>query len=113
MAQWNWIGAIRVRDPDVLGAAAIAHESDVGAVRRIGRLAVKGHAAGDPGGVAARDRDRVQIPQQLKEDRLPIPGDVQGNPGPLVGRELYFAFGLEWQPFCHRRVLGGGGNHSS
>ena len=110
LAQLFGIGTVRVSDPDVFGPITITQESDAGAVGGIARLAVKGHATGDADGVAFLERDSVQVPQQFKQDRLPIPGDVQGNPGPLIGRELYLAFGLEGQAFIlvSRRTIGEG-----
>ena len=42
------VGAVGVRDPDVLVAAAVGQEDDLRAVGRVSRLAVEHHARGDP-----------------------------------------------------------------
>src|SRR4029079_2692679 len=47
--------AVRVCDPHVLRAVSVAHEDDLRSVRRIARLLIPAHAAGDARRLAAGD----------------------------------------------------------
>src|SRR6185503_1451191 len=58
------VRAVRVRHPDVLRAVAIADEDQLPAVGREGRLHVVALPAGDAGGLAAGDRQSVEIAEQ-------------------------------------------------
>ena len=53
----------------------------------------------------ARDRQRVEIAEQLEDDRLPIRHHVQRDPRPLAQRELEFPRRVERQEFFGRRRL--------
>ena len=80
--------AVGVGDPDVLRAVAVAHEDDLRSVGRVARLLIPAHAARDARGFAAGDRDRIQVAEDVEDDRLPIGRDVERDPRRFVGREL-------------------------
>ena len=80
--------AVGVGDPQVLDAGAIGQERDALAVGRPRRLALERQPAHDARGLAAADRHRVEIAQQVEEDRAPIGRHVDLHPGHLVGRKL-------------------------
>ena len=89
------VAAVGVRHPDVLGAVPVAHEDDPGAVGRVARLHVVALPARDAGRVPARDRDRVQVAEQLEDDGFAVRREVERDPRPLVGREIEGARGDE------------------
>ena len=69
------------------GAVAVAHEDDLRAVGRVARLLVLAGAAGDAGRRAAGDRQGVEVAEDLEDDGPAIGGDVERDPGRLVGGE--------------------------
>src|SRR5262249_30756368 len=89
------IRAVRVGDIEVLGSVAVADEGEPLSVGGIARLAVEGHSGRDRLGLAASDRDGVKVPEQLKEDRLAVWGNVERDPRPFVGGKLNCSIGLE------------------
>ena len=73
--------------PEVLGAVPVRHEDHLRAVRAVARLGVVGHPLGKRRCVAARERDRVEVAQQVEDDGPAARADVDRDPGPLVGVE--------------------------
>jgi len=61
-----------MNDPNVVAAFPIGEERNPLAVRRKLRLAVKCHSAGDEFRLAALDRQRVEVAEQLKDDRFAV-----------------------------------------
>ena len=84
-----------VDPPDVLGAVPVRHEHHLRAVGAVARLRVVGHPLGERGRVAAGERDRVEVAQQVEDDGPAVRADVDGDPGPLVGVQRQGAFRLE------------------
>ena len=74
---------VRARDPEVLDAAAVAQEGDLGSVRREDRLALEGELPDDPRRLATRDRQGVEVSEQLEDDGLPVRSHIERHPGPL------------------------------
>ena len=101
-----WLRAVGVRDPDVFGTVAIADEDKFLAVRRERRLHVVGLAAGDPLRLAAADRQRVEIAEQLEDDRLTIRRQIERQPGRLRRGERQIAIGQQRQALVLHRVGG-------
>ena len=66
------IPSVDVRDPNLIVACTVGDEEDLFAVRRVTRLNVECHAAHQAGGFAARDRHRIQIAEQVEDDRPAI-----------------------------------------
>ena len=77
-----------IDDVQVLAPRAIAHEHDRLAVRREPRLAVEARATRYALGRAAANRERVDVAEQVEDDRPPIGRNVERHPRPFVGREL-------------------------
>src|SRR6185503_5964841 len=88
-------------------AVAIADEDQLPAVGREGRLHVVALPAGDAGGLAAGDRQSVEIAEQLEHDRLAVRRQVERQPRRLRRGERQRAFGDERQPLVLHRVGGG------
>jgi hypothetical protein len=75
------IAAVGAHDPDVVAAAGVADERDLRAVGREARLHRPAESAVDRPGVAARDRQQIDVAQQVEGDRLPVRADVEAHPG--------------------------------
>ena len=73
--------AVGVCDPEVFDSVPVAHERDLAAVGGEDRLALERDASHDPGRGAPRDRQGVEVAEQLEDDRLPVRRDVEGHPG--------------------------------
>ena len=80
--------AVAIHAPQVVAAAAVGGVGDLFAVGRETRLHVPGRAAADAGGVAAADRQGVNVPEHRKRDRAAVGADVEIEPGAFVGAEL-------------------------
>jgi len=108
------VAPVGTGDPEVLGAVAVAHEDDALALRGEARLHVVALAARDARRLAAVDRQRVEVAEELEDDRLAVGGEVERDPGPLVGGEFERAGRDEREPVGPARgrgravVLGGG-----
>ena len=76
-----------VDPPEVLGPVAVGDEDHLRAVGAVARLGVVGHPLGQRGRVAARERDRVEVAQQVEDDGPAVRADVDRDPRPLVGVE--------------------------
>src|SRR5690606_24346751 len=83
--------------PEVLPAAPVGDEDDALAVRTEARLRVERQAARQARGLAARDRQRVEVAQQVEDDRLAVRADVEAHPRAAAGGELDRARRLERQ----------------
>ena len=97
------VRAIRIHQPDVEAAIAVADESDLLAVRTEARLHVEGGAACNARRAAAGDRDRVDVAEQVEDHGRPIGRDVDVHPGTFTGLELEAgrrAVGLRDIPLC-------------
>jgi uncharacterized protein YoaH (UPF0181 family) len=92
------VGAVGIRDPEVLRTVPVAHEHQHRAVGRISRLHVVALTAGDARRLAAAHRQRVQVAQELEHDGFAIGGQVQGDPRAFVGGELKRPGGDQRQP---------------
>ena len=82
------IRPVRVREPQILDAAAIAQKGDRLAIGRELRLAVERHASENPFRCTAFDRQRVDVAEKIEGDRLAVGRHVERHPRPLVGCEL-------------------------
>ena len=79
--------SVGVHQPDVVDAAAVARERDRLAVRGEARLRVVGGARGQGLRGPAADRHRVDVAEEIEDDRLPVGRDVERRPGSLARRE--------------------------
>ena len=77
------LASVGVRDPQVLDPVAVAQERDLGPVGGENGLALERDVSHDPGGRAPRDRQGVEVAEQLEDDRLSVRRDVEGHPGAL------------------------------
>ncbi len=84
------VRAVAVDEPDVVAAPLVAGEGDRLAVRAVAGLHLPGDVMGERPRLAAGDRDRVEIAQQVEGDLLAVRADVEVQPGPLgdVDRHL-------------------------
>ena len=83
--------------PDVLAAIAIRNKRDPLAVRRKSRLAVERHPARNQFRLAALDRQRINVAEQLEHDRLAVGRHIQRQPRSLIRRELDLPVRLQRQ----------------
>ena len=74
-----------VDQPEVLRPVAVGNEDDAPAVRAVAGLAVPRQAARQRRGVPSRERKRVQVAQQIEDNRLPIGTHIDRDPGSLIG----------------------------
>jgi hypothetical protein len=73
--------------PDVFDTVAVARERDPPAVGTEPRLGLVRRSSGKERRVAARDRDRVEIPEKVEDDGLRVGADVDSHPCPFVRLE--------------------------
>ena len=66
------VRSVGIGQPEVLIPAPVAHEEDACPVRREDRLQVERHPARDACRVTARPRDRIEVAEQIEDDRLTI-----------------------------------------
>ena len=88
---------IGVADPDVLRARAIGEEHDLLAVGRVAGLRVERGPRSDPPRVASRQRQQIQVAEQLEHDGVTVGRHIERDPGPFRGREVDGARRLEGQ----------------
>ncbi len=104
--------SVGVRDPEVLDPVPVAHERDLAPVGGEDRLALERDVSHDPGRGTPRDRQGVEIAEQLEDDRLAVRRDVEGHPGALGDGEGQGVAGGQRQTFVLffgvRIVLQGG-----
>ena len=81
-----WLGPVRIHDPDVVAAAGIGGERDLGAVWRVARLPRPCQAAVDPRRLAAGDGQRVDVTEQVERDRRSVRADIKAHPS--AGRRI-------------------------
>src|SRR6185295_19246526 len=62
--------AVAIRDPDVVAAPLVAGERDPLAVRTVGRLFLPGDVARQRLRLAARERNRIEVAQEVEDDLL-------------------------------------------
>ncbi len=75
------VGAVGVHHPHVVAAARIADVGDAPAVRRPARLHLERDGMGQRHGLAAGDRQRVEVAQQVEHQALAVGADVHRHPG--------------------------------
>ena len=99
LGQRPWIGAIVVRDPDVLVAAAIREEDNLRSVRRVSWLRVEVQPRRNPRCRPARDGQGIEVTDQLEHDRAAIRRHVERDPRSFAGLEIDRSIRLERQIF--------------
>ncbi len=87
------VGAVALHDPDVVGAVLVGGVADAGAVGREARLHFECGSSAQQRRFAARDRDHIDVAQQIEHDFFSVGRDVEVHPRPLVGVEFN---GLGW-----------------
>ena len=85
--------AVRIDEPEILAAGAIADKHDRFAIGRESRLAIEARSAGDARGGATGYRNRVQIAQHIEHDRATIRREIERHPGPFIRCEAERARG--------------------
>src|SRR6185295_3599952 len=60
-------------------------------------LRIELHSAGEWRRFAACGRNRVQVAEQVEDDRLPVRRDVDGEPRALVGVYRDVPRGIQWE----------------
>ncbi len=91
--------AIGLHDPDVFAAFAVREKSNPLTIGRKSWLAVERHSAVNQLGLAAFDRQRIDVAYQFERDGLSVRRDIQRKPGAFVGGEGNLAVGLQRQAF--------------
>ncbi len=81
--------AVAADAPQVIAAAAVGGVGEPLPVGREARLHVPGRARGQAPGVAAFDRQEVDVAEQREGDGLAVAAYVQVEPGALVDREAH------------------------
>ena len=83
-------GAIGVHHPDVELAGAIGDESDLFPVRRIARLKVNSEsvARGQALGSASRERNAVDVAEEIENQRRAVGREVDRHPSAFAGFEI-------------------------
>ena len=76
LADWTGVGPIGVRNPEVFDSAAVTEERDRSSIRREDRLALERDVSKNACRDAPIDRERVQIAQEVEDDRSAVRGDV-------------------------------------
>src|SRR5690606_4796987 len=104
------VAAVGLHAPAVVAAAAVGGEGDLAATGREARLDGPGPAGADAPGLAAADRQQVDVAQQGEGDALAVRAEVQVQPGALVGAEADAAgAGMGLLDIPGRGLVGGGG----
>ena len=98
------LDAVGVGDPQVLDAGAVAEKGDLLAVGRVARLAFERQAADDARGGAAVDRQRVEVAENVEDERAAVRRHVERRPRHFVGRELERFAGRKHQRLGFRRI---------
>ena len=78
---------LEITNPKILEAAAVAREGDRAPVGAEAGLHVVGGARGDSFGLAAVDRQQIEIPKDRHHQLCAVGVDVEVEPGRLVGGE--------------------------
>ena len=76
----TFVRAVDVHDPDIVAAATVGSERDFLAVRRKPRLHLPRETGRDRRRLAASDRDRVNVAEQVEGDHAPVGTDVKAHP---------------------------------
>ncbi|EAU61692.1 hypothetical protein STIAU_2889, partial [Stigmatella aurantiaca DW4/3-1] len=77
------VRAIPLHDPQVVAATPVAREGDGGAIRAVAGLHVPGGPRGEGLRLAAGDGQRVEVPQQVEDELVPLGAHVHAHPGAL------------------------------
>ena len=114
------VRAVGVGEPEVLDPAAVAGEGDRPPVGREARLRVPGRARSQTLRAATRDRQRVEVAQQVEDQRRAVGRHVHRRPGRFarlegdaarIGARLVDVRGsVRRRRRCLRRCLGGIGD---
>jgi hypothetical protein len=85
--------AVAVGDPDVVAAPLVAGEGELLAVGAVARLLLPGDVVGQGARLAAADRQRVEVAQEVEDDLLAVGGDIEAHPGPRGDVDRHLLFG--------------------
>ncbi len=78
------VAAIRIHDPQVVGAAPVTDEGDGAAVGAEAGLKVPRQTAGESAGLASLHGHRVDISQHVENQCLAVGTDIDTAPGGLI-----------------------------